>query len=211
LPYVASPRRRWPRKSSDESHRFLRDATRSNPIVLAIIIACMCGRFTLRNPARDMVEIFELLREPDLTPRFNIAPTQQVLVVRSANKARGLHGRAWPSLSLGQCFSLTNSSGPATQPSGTSGFAQRNRFAQQNVRLHNGTSLCYLSGSFGRGLLKIDVAVAVASLAPPVVMATRRVTLAQALVDSGSLANRTNGLGNRCFAYFPRQFVPGLV
>jgi hypothetical protein len=29
----------------------------------------MCGRFTLRTPARDMVEIFELLREPELTPR----------------------------------------------------------------------------------------------------------------------------------------------
>jgi putative SOS response-associated peptidase YedK len=42
----------------------------------------MCGRFTLRTPARDMVEIFELLREPELTPRFNIAPTQQVAVVR---------------------------------------------------------------------------------------------------------------------------------
>src|ERR1700676_4942163 len=27
----------------------------------------MCGRFTLRTPARDLVEIFELLREPDLT------------------------------------------------------------------------------------------------------------------------------------------------
>jgi putative SOS response-associated peptidase YedK len=35
----------------------------------------MCGRFTLRTPARDLVEVFELLREPELTPRFNIPPT----------------------------------------------------------------------------------------------------------------------------------------
>jgi len=37
----------------------------------------MCGRFTLRTPARDLVEIFELLREPELSPRYNIAPTQR--------------------------------------------------------------------------------------------------------------------------------------
>src|ERR1700720_2696456 len=38
----------------------------------------MCGRFTLRTAARDLVEVFELLREPELTPRFNIAPMQPV-------------------------------------------------------------------------------------------------------------------------------------
>jgi putative SOS response-associated peptidase YedK len=48
----------------------------------------MCGRFTLRTPPADLVEIFELLREPDLTPRFNIAPTQQIPVVRPDNEAR---------------------------------------------------------------------------------------------------------------------------
>jgi putative SOS response-associated peptidase YedK len=42
----------------------------------------MCGRFTLRTPARDLVEVFELLREPELTPRFNIAPTQEIAIVR---------------------------------------------------------------------------------------------------------------------------------
>jgi hypothetical protein len=35
-----------------------------------------------RTPAGDMVEIFELLREPELAPRFNIAPTSRVAVVR---------------------------------------------------------------------------------------------------------------------------------
>ena|ERR1700732_2115086 len=60
-----------------------------------VIIAGMCGRFTLRTPARDLVEIFELLREPDLTPRFNIAPTQQVLVVRPDNRAREWTSMRW--------------------------------------------------------------------------------------------------------------------
>jgi hypothetical protein len=55
----------------------------------------MCGRFTLRTPARDMVEIFELLRDPDLTPRFNFAPTQQVLVVRPDNKPREWTSMRW--------------------------------------------------------------------------------------------------------------------
>jgi hypothetical protein len=60
----------------DESERRTSDATRSNPPVRPVIIAGMCGRFTLRTPARDMVEIFELLREPDLTPRFNERTTR---------------------------------------------------------------------------------------------------------------------------------------
>jgi putative SOS response-associated peptidase YedK len=55
----------------------------------------MCGRFTLRTPARDLVEIFELLREPELTPRFNIAPTTQVAVVRQVDKHRELSMMRW--------------------------------------------------------------------------------------------------------------------
>ena len=44
----------------------------------------MCGRFTLRTPARDIAEVFQLLRKPALVPRYNIAPTQPVAVVRLA-------------------------------------------------------------------------------------------------------------------------------
>ena len=42
----------------------------------------MCGRFTLRTPASAIAEQFSLLEVPDLQPRFNIAPTQPVAVVR---------------------------------------------------------------------------------------------------------------------------------
>ncbi len=44
----------------------------------------MCGRFNLRANPRQLQEAFDLLREPNtsLQPRFNIAPTTNVLTVR---------------------------------------------------------------------------------------------------------------------------------
>ena len=41
----------------------------------------MCGRYTLRSKARSVAEHFELDELPDLEPRYNIAPTQDVAVV----------------------------------------------------------------------------------------------------------------------------------
>ncbi len=42
----------------------------------------MCGRFILMSPGRDLAERFQLDEEPSLVPRYNIAPTQMVAVVR---------------------------------------------------------------------------------------------------------------------------------
>jgi putative SOS response-associated peptidase YedK len=42
----------------------------------------MCGRFTLRTPAKDFAELFHLADVPDPRPRYNIAPTQPVAAVR---------------------------------------------------------------------------------------------------------------------------------
>ena len=42
----------------------------------------MCGRFTLRTPAPKLVELFRTPEFPTLFPRYNIAPTQSVLIVR---------------------------------------------------------------------------------------------------------------------------------
>jgi putative SOS response-associated peptidase YedK len=47
----------------------------------------MCGRFTLRAPASVVAAQFGLFETPPLTPRFNIAPTQPVAVVRLAPEA----------------------------------------------------------------------------------------------------------------------------
>jgi len=42
----------------------------------------MCGRFTLRSSPAVVAREFGLDDQPDLFPRFNIAPTQEVAVVR---------------------------------------------------------------------------------------------------------------------------------
>jgi putative SOS response-associated peptidase YedK len=92
----------------------------------------MCGRFTLRTPARDLVEIFELLREPDLSPRYNIAPTQNVAVIRQDGKSRQLSLMRW---GLVPAWSKDPKGGPplinarsetiATKPSFRTAFKRR--------------------------------------------------------------------------------------
>lgn len=42
----------------------------------------MCGRFTLNTTGREIAKHFELDRELEFSPRFNVAPTQDVPVVR---------------------------------------------------------------------------------------------------------------------------------
>ena len=43
----------------------------------------MCGRFTLRTSTKDIVKkAFSLIDAPDLKPRFNIAPTQQIAAIK---------------------------------------------------------------------------------------------------------------------------------
>ena len=49
----------------------------------------MCGRYALRKPAREIVEAFDVPEVPELPARFNIAPTQDVPVVRMAPDRAG--------------------------------------------------------------------------------------------------------------------------
>ncbi len=42
----------------------------------------MCGRYTLSTPAEVLSEVFEVPSVPELAPRYNIAPTQEVAAVR---------------------------------------------------------------------------------------------------------------------------------
>jgi putative SOS response-associated peptidase YedK len=44
----------------------------------------MCGRYTLRATPAKFAEIFDLLRVSERVPRYNIAPTQRVAVVRTS-------------------------------------------------------------------------------------------------------------------------------
>jgi hypothetical protein len=47
----------------------------------------MCGRFTLRANAKKLHDDFPMFQLPDGVPRFNIAPTQDVLAVRQQEGA----------------------------------------------------------------------------------------------------------------------------
>ena len=42
----------------------------------------MCGRFTLRTPMSKIAEVFGLDETLDVEPRYNVAPTQQVVAIR---------------------------------------------------------------------------------------------------------------------------------
>ncbi len=43
----------------------------------------MCGRFTLATPAAEWAALFRLDEVPPVDPRYNIAPTQPVVIVRA--------------------------------------------------------------------------------------------------------------------------------
>jgi len=48
----------------------------------------MCGRFTLQTPPGDLVRIFDAGDAPELTARYNIAPTQTIPIVRTPGSDR---------------------------------------------------------------------------------------------------------------------------
>ena len=43
----------------------------------------MCGRYSLTTPVDSMAGLFGFDERPNLAARYNIAPTQDVLIVRS--------------------------------------------------------------------------------------------------------------------------------
>lgn len=68
----------------------------------------MCGRFTLTTAPEWVAEQFGLVEVPDLGPRYNIAPTQDVAVVRPRPEGGGNR------LSMLRWGLLPPGSGPAT-------------------------------------------------------------------------------------------------
>ncbi len=85
----------------------------------------MCGRFTLRTPTPVLMKEFRVTAAPEMRPRFNIAPTQDVAVVRQdADQHRQLLTMRWglvPSwakdLSIGNRMINAHSETAATKPS----------------------------------------------------------------------------------------------
>ena len=55
----------------------------------------MCGRYSLTSPAESVVELFDLPTRPNLPARYNIAPTQDVPVVRPGAAGRELVSMRW--------------------------------------------------------------------------------------------------------------------
>ncbi|MGO1121016.1 SOS response-associated peptidase [Rhodovibrionaceae bacterium A322] len=49
----------------------------------------MCGRYTLTSPLEAVREAFGFVERPNLEPRFNIAPTQNVLAIRLREEGPG--------------------------------------------------------------------------------------------------------------------------
>jgi len=49
----------------------------------------MCGRYTLRVSPAELAELFAVINEFDWSPRYNIAPTQTVAVVRDNRDGTG--------------------------------------------------------------------------------------------------------------------------
>jgi putative SOS response-associated peptidase YedK len=55
----------------------------------------MCGRYVLTTPGEVLAELFELDEKPRLEPRWNIAPTQEVAIVRPLEERRELAFARW--------------------------------------------------------------------------------------------------------------------
>jgi putative SOS response-associated peptidase YedK len=49
----------------------------------------MCGRFTLKTPASRVAELFDTLPTVDIEPRYNIAPTQEIVACRRQEPGPG--------------------------------------------------------------------------------------------------------------------------
>ncbi len=92
----------------------------------------MCGRFTLRANLNLILQQFALTEVPDLTPRYNIAPTQMVPVIRAGASGRELVMLRWgliPSWSkdekMGNRLINARSETAAQKPSFRSAFRRR--------------------------------------------------------------------------------------
>lgn len=48
----------------------------------------MCGRFARRTPAKTLAREFQVGEMPDIEPRYNIAPTQDILSIRRTDEGR---------------------------------------------------------------------------------------------------------------------------
>ena len=61
------------------------------PITLEIATPSgMCGRFLLKSPLVELQQAFRFAERPNLAPRYNVAPTQTVPIVRRQKDGQGV-------------------------------------------------------------------------------------------------------------------------
>jgi len=95
----------------------------------------MCGRFLLTTPAEALRQAFGFVEQPNLAPRYNIAPTQEVPVIRQRKQPpneRTLRMLRWglvpswpASLAGGAKMINARAETIATQPAFRKAFARR--------------------------------------------------------------------------------------
>jgi putative SOS response-associated peptidase YedK len=92
----------------------------------------MCGRFTLAVPTEQLAAQFQLPAAPELAARYNIAPTQEIAVVRADDGGRRLSLMRWglvPSwakeLAIGAKMINARSETAAEKPAFRSAMKQR--------------------------------------------------------------------------------------
>src|SRR3954453_22437790 len=93
----------------------------------------MCGRFTLSANRQRLKDTFPLWEFPDLSARFNIAPTQQILAVRQEENAQpkaavlrwGLIPSWAKDMKLSASLINARADSVATKPSFRSAFKRR--------------------------------------------------------------------------------------
>src|SRR5690242_15158334 len=61
----------------------------------ASTILPMCARYNLRVSPRKLAEIFNVVRGVEYQPRFNIAPTQDIVAIRQQDGARVASTMRW--------------------------------------------------------------------------------------------------------------------
>ena len=93
----------------------------------------MCGRYTLTTPLEGVRQLFELDERPNLPPRYNIAPTQEVPAVRRDETGRrrlavlrwGLIPSWAKDAAIASRLINARSDGVADKPSFRAAFAKR--------------------------------------------------------------------------------------
>ena len=93
----------------------------------------MCGRYTLTTPLEGLRQLFELVERPNLQPRYNIAPTQEVPLLRlDESGRRRLSMARWGLIpawakdrTVASRLINARSDGVADKPSFRSAFAKR--------------------------------------------------------------------------------------